>query len=89
MIRLSGSVKLRCAPGFGSPGACFGLRPRRWLGVPSALVPGSGLAASVARASASSSAFAARIRCSATIWMVLRVNQDDALTARLSDDGLC
>jgi hypothetical protein len=32
MIRLSGSVKLRWALGFGSPGGCFGLRPRRWLG---------------------------------------------------------
>ncbi|WP_235952566.1 integrase core domain-containing protein, partial [Falsiroseomonas algicola] len=27
--------------------------------------------------------------CSATIWMVLRVNQDDALTARRWDDGGC
>src|SRR3712207_925400 len=28
MIRLSGSVKLRCALGFGTPGGCCGLRPR-------------------------------------------------------------
>ena len=29
------------------------------------------------------------LECSATIWMVLRVNQDDALTARRWDDGWC
>jgi hypothetical protein len=43
MIRLSGSVKLRWAVGVGTPGGCFGLRPRRPRGEPSALVPGSGL----------------------------------------------
>ena len=68
MIRLSGSVKLRCAVGSGMPDGRMGLGPRRLDGVPSALTANSRRAASFAAAaafaSASRAARAARMRSS-------------------------